>query len=474
MPRFVRVLLLLVVAAGALLAWSTARPRLARPNILLVSIDSLRADHLGAYGYPRDTSPTIDGLAREGVLFEHAISSAPWTVPAHMTLLTGLPPEVHGVESRRERLSPDAVTLAEVLQDAGYTTAGFVSGPTVMRRYGFDQGFASYDESMVEEKPALIGGVVTSPGLVRLVDAFLTRWHDGDRTQPFFVFLHMWDVHYDYVPPEDYARRFDPDYTGDLDGRDFERNPRLTAGMDPRDLQHLVALYDGEIRYTDDHLAQIVGRLRALGLLDDTIVVVTSDHGDEFFEHGQKGHAKTLYDEVLRVPLVVRYPQRIAPGRRVEAQVRAMDVAPTILGLAGVPATPGFGTIGLAPEHRFVDLTPYVAGSSPTAPFPALPAFSTTRWLGGRQTALRTADAKLIRYKPPLRNRAGTELFDLDVDPGERTNLDGSPPGKPLLATLAPRLEDWTSDAGRQTKLAVGLAPSPRHEARLRALGYVE
>ncbi|MBY0275601.1 sulfatase-like hydrolase/transferase [Candidatus Binatia bacterium] len=473
MSRVVRVLALLSVAAGVLWAWAGARARQAQPNIVLVSIDSLRADHVGAYGYPRDTSPTIDGLARDGVLFEQAFSSAPWTIPAHMSLLTGLPPELHRVESRASKLSPDAVTLAEVLRDAGYTTAGIVSGPTVMGRYGFDQGFTSYDESMVEKRPARVANAVTSPGLVRLVDAFLTRWHDGGRAQPFFLFLHMWDVHYDYAPPDTYVRRFDPDYTGGLDARDLEHNTRLNARMDARDLQHLVALYDGEIRYTDDHLAQVVARLRTLGVLDDTILVVTADHGDEFFEHGQKGHAKTLYDEVLHVPLVVRYPRRIAAGQRVAEQVRATDVAPTILGLAGVAATPGFGAPGLAREHRSLDLTPYVAGAPPRPGLPALPAFSTTRWLGGRQNALRTAGAKLIRYQPPLPHRAGIEVFDLGADPGEQTNLHGSMRDQ-FLATLTPRLEDWASDASRQTTHALALAPAPEQDARLRALGYVE
>lgn len=445
----------------------------ARPNVLLVSIDSLRADHLGSYGYARDTSPAIDALAREGVLFEKAISPAPWTVPAHMTLLTGLPPEVHDVVSVRQKLSPDAVTLAEAMQGAGYETAAFVSGPTVMAHFGFDQGFALYDESMVEASPKKIGDVVTSPGLVELVNGWLGRWSDAGRRAPFFLFLHMWDVHYDYVPPPEYVQRFDPDYTGDVDTRHFETNPRLHRDMDPRDLAHVIALYDAEIRFTDDHLARLVARLRALGVLDDTIVVVTSDHGEEFFEHGQKGHAKTLYDEVLRVPLVVRYPRRIAPGRRVPEQVRLVDAAPTILGLAGVSAPAGFGATGLAPEHRFADLAPYL-GKGQAGRFPVLPAFSSNRWLSGKQNAVRTADAKLIHYEPPLPKRPPTEVFDLASDPAERKNLFGTGTAGPFLATLDPLLGAWRADAGRQTRLALARKPSAQAEERLRALGYVQ
>ena len=450
-----------------------------RPNVLLVSIDSLRADHVGAYGYARDTSPAIDALARGGVLFENAISSAPWTVPAHMTLLTGLPPEVHDVVTVRQKLSPDAVTLAEVLQDAGYATAAFVSGPTVMAHYGFGQGFASYDESMVERRPKLAGAAVSSPGLVDLVSGWLDRWSTAETRETFFVFLHMWDVHYDYVPPREYVERFDPGYDGDLDVRRFETNERLHRGMAPRDLRHLIALYDGEIRFTDDHLARLVAKLRTLGVLDDTIVVVTSDHGEEFFEHGAKGHAKTLYDEVLRVPLVVRYPRRVAPAQRVTQQVRLMDVAPTILGLAGVTAPEGFGASDVAPEHRFADVSPYLAGPA-SPPFPVLPAFSSNLWLSGKQHAVRTADAKLIRYepalplRPPLPSRVGTEVFDLALDPGERTNLFSTETAPLFLATLDPLLASWRSDTGRQTKLALARKPDPQAAARLRALGYLQ
>lgn len=468
---------LAAVVASCVAALATGRglkfPAPVRPNVLLVSIDSLRADHLGAYGYGHDTSPAIDALARDGVLFEQAISPAPWTIPSHMTLLTGLSPEVHGVVSRRHRLSPDAITLAEVLRDAGYDTAAFVSGPTVMRRYGFDQGFGSYDESMVQEQSGRPGSVVTSPGLVERVGGYLEGWSAGGRKQPFFVFLHMWDVHYDYVPPAEYVSLFDPDYAGDLDATGFEGNPRLVTGMPSRDLQHLIALYDGEIRFTDDHLARIVARLREMGVLDDTVLIVTADHGDEFFEHGQKGHAKTLYDEVLRVPLVIRYPHGIAAGQRVAGQVRLMDVAPTVLGLAGVPQPAGFAGAKLAPEHRAVDLTAYVTGTS-RPPLPALVAIGSNRWLGAQQHSVRTTRAKLIRNERAPPNASETELYDIEKDPGERRNLRGSAAEPALLSALAPKLDASLADARAARLGAVELVPAPRHEARLRALGYVE
>ncbi len=473
--RFWRVLPLLVVAVVVLRAIVPGGGApVARPNVLLVSIDSLRADHLGTYGYARDTSPTIDRLAREGVVFETAISSAPWTIPAHATMLTGLPPEVHGVVSWRHRLAPEALSLAEILQGAGYDTAAFVSGPTVMAQFGFDQGFALFDESMAEPDRERSSKGVTSPGLVALVDAHLDRWDAAGRAAPFFVFLHMWDVHFDYAPPAPYDRMFDPDYQGDLRADDFERNPRINPKMDPRDLEHVVALYDGEIRYTDDHLGRIVARLEALGVLDDTIVVVTSDHGDEFFEHGRKGHAKTLFDEVLHVPLVVRYPRRVAFGRRIEQQVRLMDVAPTIVGLAGVPVPESFGGPGLAAGHRYADLTPFLAGRRTPPPVPALPAFSANSVFIGKQQSLRTQEAKLIRLQRKNVDGVVTSLFDLVADPGERTNLANAKEPPPFAATLSRAHAGWRDDTGHQGSVALALEPTPKHQARLRALGYVQ
>ena len=442
------------------------------PNVLLVSIDSLRADHLGAYGHANDTSPTIDALAREGALFETAISSAPWTIPAHATMLSGLPPEVHGVTSYQRSLAPEAITLAEVLRDAGWTTAAFVSGPTVMAQYGFAQGFASYDESMVEPDRHKSARGQTSPGLVKLVDGFLRRWNDDGRKAPFFVFLHMWDVHYDYAPPPPYDRMFDPDYRGDVTADDFTRNARINAKMDPRDLAHVRALYDGEIRYTDDHLGRIVATLRALDVLDDTIVVVTSDHGEEFFEHGLKGHGVALYDEVIRIPLVVRWPARIAGGQRVREQVRLGDLAPTILGLAGVPAPAGFAAPELRTPDRALDVSPWITANDGTER-PALPAFSQTL-IGLRHESVRTQGAKLIRRENPQSGKTRTMLYDLEADPLEKTDLAPRKPRPAFGPALQVMLAEWRAETGRQKELATKLVPAREQEERLRALGYIE
>jgi arylsulfatase A-like enzyme len=239
------------------------------PNILLISIDSLRSDHLSCYGYHRTTSPIIDRLSQEGVRFETVVAPTSWTLPSHLTMLTSLAPEQHGVVQSRQYLPRRIDTLAEVLRRSGYATAAIVSGPYVESRYGFAQGFDTYDDyTIVASTHEESHSAVTSPRLVKEAMIWLHRWVENERP-PFFIFLHMWDVHYDYIPPAPYDRMFDANYDGDITSRNFSFNPDIRPDMDPRDLQHLIALYDGEIRYTDSHIGRIVTLLEEFGVLED-------------------------------------------------------------------------------------------------------------------------------------------------------------------------------------------------------------
>jgi len=321
--------------------------------VLLISIDTLRADHVGCYGYGRATTPNIDALAREGVLFENHISSSSWTLPAHASLFTSVADSVHGcMESTGTALSPAFTTLAERFADAGYATAGFYAGPYLHEVFGLGQGFETYDYC-VDDPGAFSAEEVESWGLDPLAQK---RSHEGitnpgvyragrdwikaHKDRPFFVFLHFWDVHYDFTPPPPWDTRFNPGYQGPVDGRNFFFDPSIAPGMPEADLQQLVALYDGEIGWTDTFVGRLREDLEAWGLSDDTIIVVTSDHGTEFFEHGGKGHRSTLYDELIRIPLVIWYPARLE-ARHVSAQTRSIDVGPTLLELADLPAPTG-------------------------------------------------------------------------------------------------------------------------------------
>ncbi len=361
------------------------------PNILLISIDSLRRDHVGSYGYQRPTTPHLDKLAREGVRFDAAVSPTSWTLPSHVTLLTALPIRVHQVHVSSQRFTKQVLTLTEVLSQEGYATAGIVRGSYLDAGYGFAQGFDHYDDYTVlnrdRTKP---DGNATSPISLRLANEWLDSWAASERPQPFFLFLHTWDVHFPYAPPHPYDTMFDPHYEGDIVASPYMRNRRINPWMDPRDLEHVIALYDGEIRYTDDHLGRLFDSLQRLGVFDDTIIVVTSDHGDEFFEHGKKGHGQNLFDDVLRVPLVMRYPSKIPAGRVVKGQVRLMDVAPTILGLAGIEPPADFGYAGDDGPHPYHDLTPLLEGEPEREP-PPLVAFGD---LYGSLVSLRTSAPK--------------------------------------------------------------------------------
>ncbi len=437
------------------------------PNVLLISIDSLRADHVHCYNYARQTSPTLDAVAKEGVRFETVVSSTSWTLPAHLTLLTSLPPERHGVVGDRMRLGEGVVSLAQVLWQAGYSTAGFVSGPYMQAEYGFARGFDHYDDHSVARASHLASHEgITSPKLVRLVREWLGIWDLKGRARPFFVFLHMWDVHYDYTPPPPYDTMFDPDYRGTVTAERYESPRQVHKDMDPRDLEHIVALYDGEIRFTDLHVGRLLDYLRDLGLLDDTVLVITADHGDEFFEHGNKGHKKALYDETIVVPLILRYPKKVPTGKSVPQQVRLMDVAPTILSLCGLQRPAVFGAPEPRTRHAERDLLPLITGQ-PDETFRPIVAFGD---LFGKLASLRTGSLKLIAH---LEGPVTYELYDLAADPGEKSNIIGRDPS--VDAVLAQRLTEWRRAAAKGVKVPPQrFELSDDLEKRLRSLGYID
>jgi arylsulfatase A-like enzyme len=465
----------LVIWAGAAVALGRGGyfhqqppPAAGLPNVLLVSIDSLRSDHLHSYGYKRETSPTIDSLAADGARFKTVVSPTSWTLPAHLTLLTSLPPEEHGVTDDETRLREDAVFLSEVLWDKGYTTAGFVSGPYLNAAYGFAQGWDHYDDYTVAKVSHLSAWRgVTSPPLYDVVSNWLGGWDSAGRQRPFFMFVHMWDVHYDFTPPPPYDTMFDPDYRGSVTGEDFELGDQVHLGMDPRDLEHVIALYDGEIRFTDLYLGKIIDRLRALGVLDNTIVVVTADHGEEFFEHGRKGHKKALYDESILVPLVIRFPPAVPAGRVVEPQVRLMDIAPTILSLAGLHKPDDFGTGRAKGYTAPQDLRRWIAGDGA---LPPLLAFSDLKGEAPVPiAAVRAEDSKLIRE---LDGAHKEELYDLTTDRHEQVNLLRD--DAVLETPLRQELSGWRDNLQSGGKMAQTFELNEGQKERLRALGYLK
>jgi len=394
------------------------------PNIILISVDTLRPDHLGCYGYERETSPRIDALAAEGAVFENAISSTSWTLPAHAALFTGLADSVPGCYDTDKQLDPSRVTMAERLSALGYDTVGFFSGPYLHPVFGLGQGFDEYEDCSSYERLSLetvakTGSIeaaridrashedITNPRVYERVSAWLETTartpDDGAAARPFFMFIHMWDVHFDYIPPAPYDTMFDPDYEGTIDGANFFFNDRINPQMSARDLEHVIALYDGEIAWTDDHIGRILDDVERLGLTGDTIVALVSDHGTEFFEHGGKIHRRTLYDEVIRIPLIIRYPGHVTPGARHDEQVRLIDVMPTLLDLAGADR-PG--------DVMGQSLVPVLAGGTLG---PDTIAISELFTVGRELRSFRRSGGKLISDE-----KAGQiAMFDLRSDPGE-------------------------------------------------------
>jgi arylsulfatase A-like enzyme len=387
-----------------------------RPNIVLISVDTLRPDRLACYGHDRPTSPVMDRLAREGTLFENVVSSTSWTLPAHSAMFTGLVDSVHGCLETDTRLDDSRHTLAERLASAGYETVGIYSGPLLHPVFGLSQGFDHYIDctglaqhtmSALQTGNKLDNEVVRQASATTITNPTVSNatrdWLNRNDKKPFFMFIHMWDVHYLYIPPPPYDTLFDPDYQGTMDGRNFFA-AELDPGMPKADLEHVLALYDGEIAWTDLFVGYILAELQRLGLDESTVVMLLSDHGEEFYEHGLRGHRLTLFEESIRIPLIVRWPGHVPAGRQLKSQVAMVDIMPTLLDLAGVPA--GEDVMGRS-------LVPFFEGNTlPEGPAAVSELFS----LGNQLRSFRRNHRKMIANEEIQR-----QIFiDLVSDPGEQ------------------------------------------------------
>ena len=384
-------------------------------NVLLIGVDTLRPDHLGCYGYDRDTSPSIDRLAAAGVLCENAVSQSPWTTPSFGTAFTSLYPTQHGAGSLESRLRTESTTLAEVLLGRGYATGAIVSSPSMSPEFGLDRGFESYDICYEHE-----GRLATEATEIAL------EWLDANSSKPFFLFVHYFDPHLTYRPPPPYDTMFDPEYRGDL-GNSFGRTAypqdrdggfRSMRALSDEDWNHIKSLYDGEIAFTDRAIGELLAGLSARGLEENTLVVFISDHGEEFFEHDGFRHGHTLFDELIRVPFVFRLPNVLPHGARIKRQVRVLDVMPTVLDILRIEADMHMEGISLA------GLLTGKSGS-PEAQRAVLPpeaAFAEALLRGPEQKSITVYPHKLI-YNTLTEEEM---LFDLEVDPGEKHDISES------------------------------------------------
>ena len=334
-------------------------------TVLLVSLDSVRADFL-TFMDP-ETAPNMSELAQRGTVFSSASAPSSWTLPSHTTMFTGAPVQLHGVEWDDLAMDPGHQTLPELLQQNGWFTAGWWTGWFLAGEYGFERGFDIYDNAMTGGRDierqygdalaaedysrvrSILQGRdvqghedITTPNVMKGYDATLDLVKPD---QDLFLFTHLFDAHYDYIPEAPFDTKFDPDYSGSMTGESFYKNLAIYNGklsparqVSDRDLEHLTALYRGEIAYIDSYIGKMIESLEQAGRLDNALIVITSDHGDEFFEHGNRGHRQSLYREVLEVPLLIVQPG--GTGGQSDALVGLDDILPTIADFAQVPPPP--------------------------------------------------------------------------------------------------------------------------------------
>ena len=447
------VLASLLLAAAGLCACGPGTPQ-HPPSIAVISIDTLRADHLSCYGYWRPT-PHIDAICRDGIRFEEAHATAPWTLPSHMSLFTGRFPASHGVDEEDRTLGPGIGLLTEALSRAGFRTGGFVSNGYLGEAYGFARGFDEYALVAYRNHARDPAEIVRGDAVVDRALGWLSR-QGSDR--PVFLFVHMMDPHYPYRAPSPYAGRYSAGYSGAVDGSTASVVANLRRRMPRADLEHLIDLYEEEIAWVDTQVGRLVDALRKRPDGARTVVLLTSDHGEEFKEHGSLGHGLTLYREQSHVPLILSQPTSGSSGQQVSAPVRLVDVAPTLAEIAGLdPADPFVAGLSGVSLLRHLDL-------EPVDPLPVI--VETSRW-GPKRSAFSIGGRKAIS---PMTYRwwsrrgpeggwtepwvRGLELYDVDSDPAEMRRLPDGTQDPALVRLLAWRERNW-----RGVHLALRLEP---------------
>jgi arylsulfatase A-like enzyme/Flp pilus assembly protein TadD len=410
-----------VVVAGGLAVWLLRQPAISPPTggpIVIFSIDTLRADRLPAYGYSAISTPHIDRLVADGVLFETAYSHSPQTLPAHTSLLSGLLPFEHGV---RDNIGFTAKSSERFLQrafkDRGYSTAGFVSSYVLREQTGISQGFDIYDDELPPASPDKPLGDLQRPGFETVAAAI--RWIDRQSSSKFLLFVHIYEPHTPYSPPQ-----------------------RFAAGNP----------YDGEVQYSDEIAGQLVDHLRSKGLYDDATIVLLSDHGEGLGDHGEAEHGIFLYRETIRVPLVVKLPGSANGGRRITQVVQHIDIPPTLLDLAGAPID----------GWRGRSLRPLLDGSAPVAEASVYSESLSARYHFGWSELYALGDDRYRLIRAPR-----DELYDVQQDPGEKNSIADERPQ--ARAAMRRALDAIIANAPVDAPGAV----SAEDRRKLAALGYV-
>lgn len=438
----------LLVASAIVVAIQSGRPAPegpivyepgeAPPLIVLVIVDTLRRDALSTYNSDANPTPQIDAFAAESTVYTAATAPSSWTTPSVGSIMTGKLPSQLGLQHELRRLSSEAVLLSELLQESGMATAGVISNKYASTKWGFNQGYDAFDETPVRRRAKITGAEVTDVA-ISLLDRF--------NEEPLFLMAHYVDPHVTYNDHEDY-RRWDGEYDGPMVApvtwevlRDEYRR------MPQEDWDHVRAIYDAEVAYTDAEVGRLLDHLRRTGRMDNALVVFTHDHGEEFNDHESIGHGYSLYEEAIGAPLIIHYPDRVTVPSHVAAPVSLMDIVPTTLQLAGLPIPDGLEGRTLLGELD-----------------PDRPIRSETDRGGDPHRAVRIGDRKFI-YRSDRNQRT---VFDLAVDPTEQNKLTPGILDRPLWAAM----QDWPESELTAEAEPIDLDALERE--MLEAIGYLE
>lgn len=438
-------------------------------QVILISIDTLRAGHLGVYGYERETSPNIDSLAAESAMFENVYASSPWTLSSHVSLLTALNSVNHRVYQDTEKMDPDLVTVAEMLRVNNYFCSAFTGGGFVSSVFGFAEGFDSYYERTDE---------VLLDKAAELSFRDVARWIDGNKNKNYFLFIHTYQPHDPYACPAPYKTMFLSEQSKwshiNLNGYLGGKNA-IFRELPGDERQNIIDLYDAEIRYTDEKLiGPLIQKLKDMSLYDQTMIIFTSDHGEEFYEHGGWGHGHSLYDESLKVPLLMKFPNSKYLGSKVEHIVSLVDIVPTILDEMDIPSSRyEFDGLSLIPllkgkEKKDRIFLSDVGENILNLHLPQKIASNEGQKKLILNRTKRRENIDFFRYPPPFTN--SVEFFNLSIDPGEYSNI----------------VDEESSTANRIIKRIEGIYNSAQRKKpgqavldedlkkQLRALGYIK
>ncbi|MCB1195803.1 sulfatase [bacterium] len=424
------------------------------PNLIIISVDCLRKDHLSAYGYSRQTSPNIDTFSQDATLFEDVISQSCWTIPSVASLFTLLYPSTHltrgSVDGFWEEniLNPKLVTLAELLKNEGYQTAAFIANHSLIKEYHFDQGFDLYD--MIDD---------SSKPLAENVNKKVFSWLKTHYKKPFFMYLHYMDPHAEYGAPIPYRNFFISDTKRMLTLDEFTAIKHVLPNTNIWDLNTYIDMYDSEIRYVDHYIGELLELVRRNGLFDNTIVVITADHGEAFLEHGFCEHGNALYREEIDIPLIVRFPNTQPFPTKVTHRIEQIDVIQSILEHMGYGYPyPVHGSSITVYENDTACFS-----EEPSTHHKFLPTISMTE-----------NNFKAIYFTP---KKTITDLYDLTSDPLERTNLVREKAA--LAEQFRTRIKAWaTARSADARQLGIDKRPAKLHIDKnhintLKALGYV-